>query len=86
MKAESAALAFAGVMTIGFLVLLAVPSDESPVVDEWEITSVCLDGHDGLATHIHATLSITIHSHKYSQSVTYLDDVTEIPRYFYLHI
>lgn len=61
-KAESAALAFAGVMTIGFLVLLAVPSDESPVVDEWEITSVCLDGHDGLATHIHATLSITIHS------------------------
>ena len=65
-KAESAALAFAGAMTIAFLVVLAIPSDDSPpLTDEWEIASVCLEGHNGLATHIHASLSIEIDGEQY---------------------
>ncbi|MBC94746.1 MAG: hypothetical protein CMB14_01880 [Euryarchaeota archaeon] len=65
MKAESAALTLAGAMTIAFLVVLAIPSDDTPLVEEWEITSVCLDGHNGLVTHIHASLSIVINGEQY---------------------
>ncbi len=65
MNAESAALGVAGVMTAVFLVLLLAPSGNVPEAEEWEITSVCLDGHNGLVTHTHVSLSIEIDGEQY---------------------
>ena len=64
-NAESAALGIAGVMTAAFLVLLLVPSGDVTEVEEWEITTVCLDGHNGLVTHTHVSLSIEIDGEQY---------------------
>jgi hypothetical protein len=64
-NAESATLGVVGVMTAAFLVLLMVPSDDIPEVEEWEITSVCLDGHDGLVSHSHVSMSIEIDDQQY---------------------
>ncbi|MBP50605.1 MAG: hypothetical protein CMA68_00775 [Euryarchaeota archaeon] len=65
MNAESAALGVAGVMTAVFLVLLLAPSGNVPEAEEWEITTVCLEGHDGLVTHTHVSLSIEIDGEQY---------------------
>ena len=65
MNAESAALGIAGVMTAAFLVLLMVPSGDTPELEEWEITSVCIDEHNPKLTHTHANLSIEIDGEKY---------------------
>ena len=64
-NAESAVLGVAGVMTAAFLLLLLVPSGDAPEAEEWEITSVCLDGHNGLVTHTHVSLSIEIDGEQY---------------------
>ena len=64
-NAESAVLGVAGVMTAAFLILLLVPSGDAPEAEEWEITSVCLDGHNGLVTHTHVSLSIEIDGEQY---------------------
>ena len=64
-NAESAALGIAGVMTAAFLVLLMVPSGDAPEVEDWEITTVCLEGHNGLVTHTHVSLSIEIDGEQY---------------------
>jgi len=62
-KAESAALAFAGAMTIAFLVVMAMPSDEAynTADSRHAVADLCIGSHSsGIAEHYHPIVKISV--------------------------
>tara|TARA_B100000941_G_scaffold88028_1_gene60939 strand:+ start:407 stop:928 length:522 start_codon:yes stop_codon:yes gene_type:complete len=60
MKAENVIISVAGLCTVIFLYLTITSTETVQDENNWQISDVCLDDHNSLATHEHVQLTIII--------------------------